>query len=778
MSVRVKILTIVLGFFSLSLAAFAVYSVTTTTSYKQLRTEEVSWMVAFESERVDRIITEMERNAIDLALAGHQFYNTDEHSDKLGISISLENFIAFTAAVGGGIWFEPFALGANRQRVCYYAFFDPSVGAVRHDPNFETKEDDYHTQIWYMINASGVDGRYHAVWTPPYYDEVRNSSLMATVGAGIYSDSGLLVGVSTVDWEIQSMVEKLSGIKPTPNTFILLASLKDDYIISNTYTNKITQTGSSLHDLTWYGKLNFASGDTVNISRFTEGGVEYISFSRLFDNGWLFSIQIPAQEIFAEIETRNNQFTVIIAVSSLILLLSVAYLLSRLINHPLSRLTSDVAELGSGNLDKKIEINSKDEFGTLAAAFNKMTIDLKASIEQNARERAEKERISVELNVAADIQTNMLPTKFPAFPELYEFDIYASMHPAKEVGGDFYDFFIINNTTLAVVIADVSGKGVPSALFMVRAKTLIKNNAQSGKSPREVLETVNNILCENNDVCMFVTLFIGYLDISSGKFTFSNAGHNIPLLYSGGSYSWLESKGEFILAVIKNTRYKQNKIRLKPGDKLFLYTDGITEAMNSEDAIFSDQRLIETANSYAHLPPKEFALSVKREIDIFTDKAEQADDITMLALHYIGGKINEYELVTESKLENTDDIIDYIDARLENCSSKIRNNIALAVEEIFSNIAHYAYYPLTGSVTIRMTVGREIVINFEDSGIEYNPLLKDDPDLSPTIEERTIGGLGIFITKNIMDSLEYQRTGNKNILTIRKKIENSYSNST
>ena len=641
-SVKIKILVIVLGFFALIAAAFAVYSVITTEHYRQLRTDEVSKTVAFESERVGRVIAEMERNAVDLALAGRQFYLSGERPAELGVSVSVENFSAFTAAVGGGIWYEPYALDSGTRRVCYYAFYDPATGAVRHDPDFETEEYDYHTQMWYTTISSGVDGRYGIVWTSPYIDDAGTNALMTTVGAGIYDDNGRLVGISTVDWEIQSMVDRLSAIQPTEGSFVLLASPKDDYIISDTQKNETVLTGESLRNLPWYGELRFTDDDTVDIGRFTDSGAEYISFSRMFGNGWLFSVQIPTNEIFAEIETRNNQFTVIIAGSFILLLILTAYLLSRLINRPLRKLTSGVGELGGGNLDKQIEILSKDEFGTLAAAFNKMTVDLKESIEQSTRERAEKERIGAELNVAAQIQADMLPRLFPAFPHRKEFDIYASMQPAKEVGGDFYDFFLVDENTLAIVMADVSGKGVPAAMFMVITKTLIQNTALSGKSPEVVFGIVNKTLCENNDANMFVTAILGYLDIPTGKLTYVNAGHNPPLLRkAGGSFEWLKAKAGFILAGDEDTFYRQREITLNPGDELFLYTDGVTEAVNKDNKLFGDPRLLKTANNHLDLPLKEFTVSIKREIDKFAEGAEQADDITMLAFRYkgLGGKI-------------------------------------------------------------------------------------------------------------------------------------------
>lgn len=257
---------------------------------------------------------------------------------------------------------------------------------------------------------------------------------------------------------------------------------------------------------------------------------------------------------------------------------------------------------------------------------------------RHANISVEKERIGAELNVATKIQASMLPCIFPAFPNRKEFDIYASMLPAKEVGGDFYDFFLIDDDKLAVVIADVSGKGVPAALFMVIAKTLLKNNAQYGKSPKEVFETVNDLLCENNEAGMFVTAFMGILDIPTGLFTYVNAGHNPPMIKRmGENCEWLPTKPGFVLAGMDGMSYKQDEITLKQGDVLFMYTDGVTEAVNRQDELFTEPRLLEVANRHKDSELRELLTNIKSEIDLFANGAEQADDITMLAVRYTGG---------------------------------------------------------------------------------------------------------------------------------------------
>jgi sigma-B regulation protein RsbU (phosphoserine phosphatase) len=268
-----------------------------------------------------------------------------------------------------------------------------------------------------------------------------------------------------------------------------------------------------------------------------------------------------------------------------------------------------------------------------------MTNDIRLYMENLAEVTADRERIATELNVAKQIQASMLPSRFPAFPDRKEFDLYALMEPAREVGGDFYDFFMIDDRHLAIVIADVSGKGVPAALFMVIAKTLIKNQSGFTKTPSEILETVNNKLLESNDAGLFVTVFMGVLETDSGRFIYSNAGHNPPLISHGGKgFEPLKTDSGFVLAGIENFVYTTGEIVLSPGDRLVLFTDGVTEALNPREELFGDRRLADTLNrsDFFGLGTVDLVHSIRKEVDVFADGAPQADDITIMALAYKG----------------------------------------------------------------------------------------------------------------------------------------------
>ncbi|MEG0771065.1 MAG: PP2C family protein-serine/threonine phosphatase [Clostridia bacterium] len=333
---------------------------------------------------------------------------------------------------------------------------------------------------------------------------------------------------------------------------------------------------------------------------------------------------------------------VIIITSVLILVFILIYLLYLRITVivPIDTMTSETKLFIEK--DTKIskilnKIKTGDEIELLSKSIYKMEIDINEYINNLTKITAEKERIGAELNVATQIQADMLPSIFPAFPGRPEFDIFATMQPAKEVGGDFYDFFLIDDDHLAIVIADVSGKGVPAALFMVIAKTLIKNHTQNKKSAAEIFTNTNEQLCENNKEGMFVTGWMGILEITTGKFIYVNAGHNPPLIKrQNGEYEYLKSRPGFVLAGMEGVKYKQNEMQLNVGDSLYLYTDGVTEATNASEKLYGEDRLQNILNLNINCSPEEILKVVKTDIDKFVGEAPQFDDITMLAIEYKG----------------------------------------------------------------------------------------------------------------------------------------------
>jgi len=780
-SIRTKIILIGLIFFTLIGTAFFIYSISTTVNYKTLRLEGIEKTVAFETEKVNKIIAEIEQGAIFYALSGMLSYKSQ--SIALSEDLIIESVKTLPILSGGGFWFEPYAFKNDILRAGFFAYRDKVSGNVSTDDRFLMEEYDYHSKSWYREIIKNLTSQYNAVWTRPYLDD--SGALMTTAGAGIFNAEGKLIAVTTADWEIEDVIKELIAIKPTANSFVLLCVPEKDYIISSTRTSETI--GLPMSYLPW----------DITADAFNFNGIDYMRFGKYMDNGWLLSIQIPEKEIFADVEKQNERFSVMVVIVSVVMILTAYFLISKLINAPIKQLTHDVSHIALGNLDVQIKVSSKDEMGLLAQVFNKMTSDLKKAIEEKTNEHAAKERISAELNIAASIQASMLPCVFPPFPDRKEFELFASMIPATEVCGDFYDFFFIDNDNLVVLIADVSGKGVPAALFMVIAKTLIKN-CSSCRNPAAVFDSVNKKLCEGNDAGMFVTSFIGFYNLPKGILKFVNAGHNPPLLKKKDkTFEYLKTQPCVVLGFMEQTEYFEEEIYLEAGEKLFLYTDGVTEAMNKSLELFGEERLLDTVNKNTNKSVQGLLDAVKSEVDNFTQGAEQADDITMLVLSITDEKKSAKEenknnesgldfkvFKTTANSSNLEKVINFIDKELsqKNYSNEIKNEICIAVEEIFMNIVNYAFINKAPSsnaeceipnyqnkeVIIKISVNQKTIISFEDKGIPYNPLEQADPDIEKPIKEREIGGLGIFMVKKLMDSMEYSRVNGVNTLVLTK----------
>lgn len=429
--------------------------------------------------------------------------------------------------------------------------------------------------------------------------------------------------------------------------------------------------------------------------------------------------------------------------------------------------------------DKLKEIHSNDEIETLARSIEKMGIDIQIYIKDLMRVTSEKERISAELSVASGIQAGMLPKNFSPYPDHPGIQLYASMIPAKEVGGDFYDFFWTGKDKLWLVMGDVSGKGVPAAMFMVIAKALIRNAATQDYEPSEICERVNNQLCKENEQGLFVTCWLGCVNLSTGLMKYANAAHNPPVLYDGKEYKFLREKSGIMLAAMEDTKYVEYEIQLNKGNRLFIYTDGVTEEQNKNGQLFGEDLLLGALAKNAALTAKEKIEAVNAELDRFAGGESQADDITALAFYLDelsgaeGAKAKERILDLPAADEKLADVLDFIKSNLpDGVSNDLKNKIDLAAEEIFVNISHYAYEEATGKAQIvcENPTPNSIKVSFVDWGKEFNPLEQPDPDFTQSAEERRLGGFGIYLTKQFMDKVSYCRQDGKNILTIEKSF--------
>lgn len=368
-------------------------------------------------------------------------------------------------------------------------------------------------------------------------------------------------------------------------------------------------------------------------------GYNYTGISVILDESGSAVAEIQYILDMSEVRSYLNSFLLKMILISfiVIILIIIAYIffVRRMVTKPIGELTEFTEEITrtSSFENQRIDIKTGDEIESLSKSFNFMLSELEEYITNLSAVTAEKERIGAELDVARHIQASMLPCIFPAFPTHPEVDIYATMTPAKEVGGDFYDFFIIDDDHLGFVIADVSGKGVPAALFMMISKTLLKSAAQNGLGPKEVLEKVNNQLFENNEAEMFVTVWIGILEVSTGKMRCADAGHEFPTIkHKGGKWELYKDRHGFVLAGMENTKYREYELEVHPGDKLFVYTDGVAEATDEDNILYGTDRMIDALNRAGEVSSEELLEFLHNDIDNFVGDADQFDDITMLTL--------------------------------------------------------------------------------------------------------------------------------------------------
>jgi phosphoserine phosphatase RsbU/P len=444
-------------------------------------------------------------------------------------------------------------------------------------------------------------------------------------------------------------------------------------------------------------------------------------------------------------------------------------------------------ELGSGQTPA---LPRGDEAAYLADSFSKMASVIRsqqtalqeanASLEQRVQERTaelrrttiEKERIASELRIASEIQKSILPRTFPPFPDRTDFEIYATTIPALEMGGDFYDFFLIDDKRLGVVIADVSGKGVPAAIFMAVSRSLIKATAVASVSPSECLEHVNRLLCPDNESAMFVTVFYGILHTETGELEFSNGGHNVPYIIGGRHPVPVGAPSGMALGIVNDARYQNSRLTLNAGETLVLYTDGVTEAMDAQGSLFSTPRLEQTLQRLADQRPVDLLTKLVEDVHTFSRGAVQADDITLLALQYPQNAVMELTLANRSsELQRLASEIEQF-AQSHRIPDTDVQALSLALDEVITNTISYGYDEhATHEIRVRLTLaGDRLSAEVEDDGRPFNPLTAPQPDLTSTIEDRPVGGLGIHLVRSLMEQVVYRRESGKNHLIMSKRL--------
>lgn len=475
------------------------------------------------------------------------------------------------------------------------------------------------------------------VWVEPYFDEGAGNVLMVTYGVPV-TRQGHFRGVLTVDVSLEGLRADMTRVE-VEHGFVALASRRGVFLAHPRPEMVMRETVVGVAARLAIPELTAAAqemaagrGGVVRLRDPTDGeGVSWLVFAPVASTGWTLMALVDEEKVLAEVNQRlQRQLAVSLAGTLLVLL--ILLLTAVRITRPLVRLGETARQVGAGDLAARAQdVASRDEIGQFATVFNRMLDDLDAATAARIRETAARQAVESELKVAHEIQRSLLPHVFPPFPQHPEFELYALCNPALSMSGDFYDFFLLDDDTLALVIADVCGKGVPAAMFMAVARTTLRNLSQPGRSPAQVLEAANRVLVAENEQSMFVTLFLAHYDMKSGTLRYANAGHLPPLLLrKHAEPERLPAQGG-LFGVLPDAQYEMGEARLEPGEALVLFTDGVTEAQNAAGTLYGEERLAALLKEVAAEPPEAICRTVVADVDAYRADARQ-DDVTLLVL--------------------------------------------------------------------------------------------------------------------------------------------------
>ncbi|MCQ2914814.1 MAG: SpoIIE family protein phosphatase [Alphaproteobacteria bacterium] len=558
----------------------------------------------------------------------------------------------------------------------------------------------------------------------------------------------------------------LEGFEIGDTGFVLLIGSESKRILSSTYKNHV---GRFAHEI-GLTPIELWPDSGLFWIETKEGRYLCYRISTNLDLGAFLVGVYPEKEL---VQQRKETMIWLIISFMLVLIVSyfaISFLLNKVVISGILKTIHILHKITKGDLEQRVDIYSNPEFSSLSTGINTMVEALhKTMIERTAR-------IEKELDLAKKIQMNAVPSKFPAFPNDSSFDVYAIMHPAREVGGDFYDFFTLSSdhSKLCFVIADVSDKGVPAAMFMMSAKALIKQFAERGLSPAKIFEETNRELKINNTTFTFVTVFLGILDTKTGRLVYSNAGHNMPIFkHENGVCEYIECDSGYILGAVAKAKFVDNEIYLKGTEGLLLYTDGVTEAENEDEKLYSDQRLLDVVNENPAKSSTEILDFVYNDVLAYRGKAKQSDDLTMLAVSY-----NRHTLELPANEDNLDKFCEFVDNFLDKqqCSDEFKAKIYVVLDEMISNVDKYAYKNKNENeklLRLSCCIGgspKALEIVLMDKGTPFDPLKEPDLNIDLPPKERPVGKMGIFVVKSMVDEMTYSYEDGYNIVKLKKFI--------
>ena len=702
--------------------------------------------------------------------------------------------------IGSAIAFEPNYYPKKGVYFSPYAY--RTVNGTIETKQLGSSEYEYHSMDWYQIPKL-LKKNY---WSEPYYDTGGGEQMMTTYSHPLYDKNGNLMAVITADVSLNWLTELVAKSDIELNAKLMETEIdstnleiNDDFfythaysfiigrgatyithpnterILNDTYFVYSMETNDSIDAQIGYDMVDGLSG----MREMIRDGVKYlICYAPIERTGWSMATVIPAKIIYGN--SRLLSYLILfIMLAGLVALFLICNSVVKRITRPLARFADSADEVAKGNLDATLpDIKTKDEMARLSQSFSLMQTSLKQQMEELRQSTASKAAIESELKVASDIQMSMLPKIFPAYPDRDDIDIFGQLTPAKAVGGDLFDFFI-RDEKLFFCIGDVSGKGVPAALVMAVTRAQFRTVSAHESQPERIITRLNDTMSEGNDSNMFVTLFVGVLDLPTGRLRYCNAGHDAPMLI-GSNIGMLPCDSNLPVGVMGGWKFTMQETQIDPGTTIFLYTDGLTEAENIDHAQFTEERILKVADTSLSTNdhnPHRLVENMTNAVRDFVNGAEQSDDLTMLAIQYTKQQLDvryQRSITLTNDIQQVPQLAEFIDDVCEamGFDELTTMQMNLAIEEAVVNVMNYAYPEgTTGSVNIEVQANdARLKFVISDSGKHFDPTSVAEADTTLSAEDRSIGGLGIYLVRQLMDSVNYERIGGFNVLTLRKKL--------
>ncbi len=676
-----------------------------------------------------------------------------------------------------------------------YSFRNDDAGEIN-TSQVGNENYDYFAMDWYLVPKL-LDKPY---WSDPYFDEGAGNISMCTYSHPLKDRDGNFIGVLTADLPIEWLSEVVNEIKPYKSSYNLMVGKDAAYIVHTDPERILRETiFTATHDMedttVFHIGREMVAGHRGAQMLENDDTTSVVFYTPVPSSGWSVAMVCPLRDVYSG--TRKLGFTLAITLLLVLLVLFwiIYYVIGRM-TRPLRAFSESARKIAEGDFNAPLpEIKSKDEMLMLKDSFHHMQVSLTDYIDKLTETTSAKERIESELNIARDIQMSMIPKIFPPYPDRNDIDIYASMRPAKEVGGDLYDFFL-DEGKMYFAVGDVSGKGVPASLFMAVTRSMFRSIATSTGDPGKIISAMNDAMCDGNDANMFVTLFIGIVDLNTLEMTYSNAGHNPPVLMGrNGRVSYIDVSGcsGLPIGLFDGQEYTDCVLQLKDEDRLVLYTDGLTEAENKDAELYGDDRLLDVLSreGLTQIGVKDLLETILADVEGHVAGAAQSDDLTVMVMLFKGdgtgmkeetitnndiSSMNYRKIELHNEISQLAPMAEWIEGTCEEfgTSASLAMSINLALEEAVTNVIMYAYPDNGVSATFFVDFdldGDIATWRIVDTGKPFDPTAKGDVDLSLGVMERPIGGLGIFMVKEIMDEVSYSRENGQNILIMKINLK-------